>query len=338
MTRRVALIGNVGSESPPFSTENEYLNAYAANGVSVVGFNEASPAAWGELIDDLKSGVEYDFIHWTSTPSFRHQIIDRRIQKEMLALARLWNIPVVAVHLDQFDGIPEREEWVRNDLYFHGVDLFLGTQGASVDWFRQQGVNYRWLLPGVSTRWCHPGNPRPEYTSDVAFVGSWQGHYHKNSKHRHRLVRWLENTYGQRVKFWPARNQPAIRGDDLTDLYWSTKVVVGDSFMPGGPGSVPPPQTCSDRIPETLGRGGILAAPLIEGINDADGPFALPAHATWRAWDWAAAKQTIDALIGLPEADRQARRLHAIHEIKTHHSYEHRVREIFNILDDERLL
>lgn len=326
----------MGASSPEFSTENEYVKAYVANGVEVFGFSEASPHAWGGLIHDLGAGVPYDFIHWQSTPSYRQAAGGLALQ--LCAAASKARVPVVAVHLDQFRGIPEREEWVRQDPYFTEVDIFLGSQGADVDWFRSWGVNYHWLLPGVSASWCHSGTFRDEYKSDIAFVGSWQGHYHKNSKHRHRLIRWLQNTYGDQVKFWPQPNQPAIRGDDLTDLYWSTKVVVGDSFMPGGPGSVPPAKTCSDRIPETLGRGGILAAPLIEGINDEGSPFALNAHRTWRAWNWNAAKETIDGLLDISAETRLALRTGAIEDIKANHTYENRVRQIFTILDDEGFL
>ena len=89
----------------------------------------------------------------------------------------------------------------------------------------------------------------------------------RSSGHRSRLVKWLRKNYDRQVKFWPEPNQHAVRGDDLTDLYASVKVVVGDSCLVPKPDGSPMTHYCSDRIPETLGRGGLLLHPVVEDVT-----------------------------------------------------------------------
>lgn len=36
---------------------------------------------------------------------------------------------------------------------------------------------------------------RDEFHSKLAFVGSWQGHYHKEHQHRFELVEWLRKNF-----------------------------------------------------------------------------------------------------------------------------------------------
>ena len=60
------------------------------------------------------------------------------------------------------------------------------------------------------------------------------------------------------------RGQPSIRNHDLNRLYASVKVCVGDSLCPG----FNHPRYWSDRLPETIGRGGFIIHPRIEGIEE----------------------------------------------------------------------
>jgi len=55
-----------------------------------------------------------------------------------------------------------------------------------------------------------------------------------------------------------------MRGDDLNDLYASATVVVGDSLCPG----FTKDHYWSDRVYETLGRGGFLIHPYIKGLGE----------------------------------------------------------------------
>jgi spore maturation protein CgeB len=54
-----------------------------------------------------------------------------------------------------------------------------------------------------------------------------------------------------------------VRGLKLNKLYWSTKIVVGDTLCI----DFKYPDYWSDRVYETLGRGGFLIHPYVSGME-----------------------------------------------------------------------
>ena len=108
------------------------------------------------------------------------------------------------------------------------------------------------------------GFPLDRYRSTIAFVGSHDGGYHQEHQHRHELVGWLRTNYRNDCRFFPEPGQHAVRGQDLQDLCASVDVVIGDSCFAG----TGLPNYWSDRIPETLGRGGLLVHPYVPGLED----------------------------------------------------------------------
>jgi hypothetical protein len=323
---RVALLGNL---EPEFSTENEYRDAWQRNGVSVVTYQEGDPHEMLRLMDVLTTADKPDLIQWTRTKGLADRVGDA-LQWQMLRMAGRAGVPVVGVHLDIWIGL-EREFQVTLDPYHRGVDLLLTADGGNQDAWRHHGVNHRWLLPAISERWLGVGTPQEKYRSKIAFTGSWQGGYHPEAKHRHQLVAWLQETYGDDVRFYPKKGQHAIRGRELNDLYASVDVVVGDSAVLPGKGFY-----CSDRIPESLGRGAILVHPAVQGINAQPGdPFDMP---VWPAGDWAALKRVVDTLLSYNDDQRGFLRSEHVLQIEAGHTYTHRCREIVEIMNNEGLL
>src|SRR5690606_15314764 len=148
------------------------------------------------------------------------------------------------------------------------------------------------------------------------------------------LIAWLRDTYGSRCRFWPVAGEPPIRGDALRDLYASVKVVVGDSCFAGDPRGV---RYCSDRIPETIGRGGFLVHPEVPGVTDGT-LYTTGQHlVTWPAGDWQRLRTEIDTALANPDRRRTIAAAGREH-VLAHHTYEVRMRQLIDLMCDRGLL
>lgn len=302
---RVLQIGNF---KPPHSTENHLKRALENNGHEVSAVQEDDFRIWEALALDpsLAWDVKPDFILWTRTGwdythalhgAYRSPIEAFSFQLMFLNRALKQGIPTVAYHLDLFFGLNPSRVAVLDEPFF-SCNLVCTADGGHQDEFEAKGINHVWFPPAVSRDECEPGMFRDEFHSPIAFVGSWQGGYHRESKHRHELVAWLQEHYARDCAFWPKPGHPAIRGSDLRDLYASVDVVIGDSCFAGGV-----PDYWSDRIPETIGRGGFLLHPWVPGLSDQFPHPGLPW--TWGAGDWGELKSLIDSALALNPAARR---------------------------------
>ena len=280
-------------------------------------------------------------------------MLTRRLQREDMDLffyTRTWGKTVDLTHLDLLSkrGVPSVSYHL--DLYV-GVwrggpadaksDANIGTDPFwKVDYvfqpdrdpesarvFAAKGVNQRWLPPGVVADECYIADVSLQ--RDVIFVGSGPD-YHKEWPYRGQLLRWLESTYGGRYSQHGNRGRP-VRGDDLNRLYASTRVAVGDSFVPGfnryG--------YCSDRRYEAPGRGAFQIGPRIDGLDDGfvDGVNCV----LYDFGDWDGLKDRIDHY--LKAADEREKIRRAGHEhVRQNHTYTHRLERMFEILYAEGAL
>ena len=180
-----------------------------------------------------------------------------------------------------------------------------------------------WLSPAVSLGETELGVQVPQYRHRLAFVGSWQHGYHPEWTHRRELVDWLLKNYQFDIAFWPRPGQNAIRGEELRNLYASTDVIIGDSCLAGDA-----THYWSDRIPETVGRGGFLLHPAVEGLEE---QYTVGEHLwTWPIGDWGALKQVIESAWASPDAIAEVRVLGREH-VRKHHTYDVRVNQIREI-------
>jgi len=329
----------LGNRVPPFSTENDLHHAMVeGNGWDVRFIQEGDSTALLQFITDLQAGFERpDFILWTSTRDLANQW-GHELQWKLLAEARRHNIPVVAYHLDRWMGL-KRQNAMPTEPYFR-VDLLVTADGAHQDEWAKADVNHHWMLPGVSERWCQPGTYREELATDIVFVGSWQDYGHREWRHRGELVAWLQKTYGDRVAFYPKQGEHAVRGLELNDVYWSAKVVVGDSCLAPKVDGSPMTNYCSDRVPETLGRGGYLLHPSVEGINDFHDPFwdADCLCDWWEMGDWGQLRTRIDTELSTGDFSSSEERLRRIELIRENHTYTVRMRQLAELLIDKGML
>jgi len=334
----------IGNFDPPHSTENELARALINNGHSVGQAQEGTPGDLDALIEWLQHPPAdlrpVDVVLWTRTASLAEKSGTERYWK-LLATARQAGVPVVGYHLDRWWGLARQAE-IEMDPFFR-VDLLVSPDGGHDEQWEKAGVNHVWFPPGISARHCRLGTPRPEFTSDIAFVGSWQGGYHPEDVYRPALINWLKRNYDRRVKFWPEPGQHAIRGDDLTDLYASVKVVVGTSCLAPKVDGTPMTHYWSDRIPETLGRGGLLVHPHVDGLWDhfkmrhtpiisyTVGDLDRMGHVIDAAFEMTGSA----AINGLTPDEHRQRQCDFVRE---HHSYETRMRQLVDLLTERGML
>lgn len=321
---RVAYVGNLGEGSAPHSTENHVAQALRAVGVEVLAVHEQR-FGW-----DPAEIPAVDFVLWTHTHGFAPERTHGR-QFRFLDAMRHRGIPTVGYHLDRWWDL--RREHQLNEPFF-GCDLVCTADGGNQDRFGAAGIEHVWFPPGVSEFECVPGTYRSELASDVAFVGSWAGGYHPESAHRAKLVEFLGAPYGDRCAFWPRPGHDAVRGDMLRDLYVSVKVLVGDSCLVGtGKNRA----YISDRIPETVGRGGFLVHPRVDEVTDGT-LYTEGEHLwCWEAGDWDGLANTIDAAL-TDDQERQRVSKRGRQHVLTHHTYTVRMRELLSLLRTRGLL
>lgn len=336
---RPLTIIQVGNFSPPHSTENHLKRALENNGHTVIALQENKP----ETFRSMAAGgpVKPDFVLWTRTgwdwatifPGGEHEALG--LQRSMLRFFREHGVPTVGYHLDRWWGL--NREYQLDVEPFFSCDYVITADGGHQTEFEGKGVNHHWFLPGVSRDECEPGTFRPEFYSRIAFVGSWQGHYHKESEHRHQLVEWLRKTYPRDCAFWPRQGQHAIRGADLRDLYASVEVIVGDSCFSGDDIGA----YCSDRIPETLGRGGYLLHPRTPYVTDGQSTPVGPAWregdhlGCWNAFNWDHLGATIDGSLSLPTGALRAITQAGREFTLEWHTYERRMQQVVQLLESE---
>lgn len=307
----------LGNFSVPYSTESHVAASFVAEGHEVVMIQEGAQPAL-EVVDIVKSSHCDMFLH-TQTYGLAASSGTLEERHDMTAKLNA-HLPTAFFHLDRWWGLereqqvsanPDQEPWT---AYHH---VFTADGGHSEQW-KDARVNHHWLPPAVYHAEAYDGTPRREFTSDIAFVGSWRSYGHKEwEPTRLDMLHQLRRRYGRRIKFWPQRQ--AIRGTDLTDLYASVSVVVGDSCLAGSP-----THYWSDRVPETMGRGGFLIHPDVEGIR-----VQHPNLVTFQPGNWAELFEKIDYYLDHSDHRERVRVDQAAHT-RERHTYRNRVRTVID--------
>lgn len=233
-------------------------------------------------------------------------------------------IKTVSYHHDLFFGLKREEELHTQDIYKH-IQHFFTTDKLMAEWFNKNTeVKGHYLPSGVYHREAIM-IPR-EKDIDVVFVGN-KG-YHPEWPYRPQLINWLRDNYGADWYSTEADSRGVKRGMALNQLYADAKIVIGDTLCP----DFTYPYYWSDRIWETLGRGGFLIHPKIKGLEDyvEDGKHLV----LYNYGDFRQLKAAIDYYLDNPQERKRIRK--AGHElVKSKHTYKHRWETIIDEINKD---
>lgn len=249
---KVLYVGNTSDDdsSPSYSTENHVKQALRNLGHEIQPVLERG-LDWATIPGHARGA---DLFLWTRTAGF--DPADLNTQRDALETLQ---IPTVGFHLDRWVGLGRESDVLRSP--FFTVDYLFTADGGHDDFWKKNSINHVWSPPAVLSDECkRVGNRRAEFDFDVGFVGNLRRYGHPEwGPYRQALYRFLAMRYRGRFHVW----EGGIRGQDLADLYTSVKVLIGDSCLAGLSTFY-----WSDRIPETLGRGGFLIHPETEGLRE----------------------------------------------------------------------
>lgn len=297
-----------GNHKADYCTESELVWTLTEMGHKVLKFQENQTSTEEQLRICTTQGVElwlYVHTHHWSTPGCMDM-------DTLITMLRQFGVQTASFHLDRFWGLDisdKRESGIGRHPFWHTDKVFTADGGHQAE-FEARGVTHIWLPPAIAARHCYRGTFQKEFAVDVAFVGS--ANYHPEYPFRTRLVEYLTKTYGSHFRrFAPDTPSGVVRERRLNDLYASARVIVGDSCFAGSP------NYWSDRVPETLGRGGFLLHPKTKGL-DIDGLV------TYEPGNLAMLKEKID--LWVKHGPRLVCTDKAMAVVKEHHTYTNRMR------------
>lgn len=290
-----------------YSTERYIAHAFREIGYDVLCLQEerATIGNAKQVLDEIKQ-LAPEFI------LFSKQAPGGDID-ELMKLLKENKIKTVCWLFDLYFDLPhgDREKKLKEKKPPYNSDVLVSTDGGHSGKFFDLNINHICVRQGIH---------EPEAilyerkkTHDIIFVG---GDHFRN---RGWLLDGLAKHYGSAFEHWGFPVQ--IRNLPLNELYASTKIVVGDSQ--------PSPHYWSNRIYETLGRGGFLIHPKVAGLEK---EFEDGKHLV--LYDRGNMPQLYDLIdYYLKNSDeREKIRRAGFEHVKNNYTYKHRVQELCNLL------
>lgn len=317
------VIVQVGNQGAPHATEAAYRDGYQHAGAWVHGIEQAEAFERGPhwLLDQCDA-IRADLLVYSRTHN-------------NTALTPAWTetwrtleergTKTASVHLDVFWGLPEREQWIREGDPLFTTGLVLTADGGSDDKWEAAGVNHRWLPAGFDSRFVpDQAEPYPELDGKIVFVGSSFG-YHPSYPARMELITHARTQYGPRfVEFGNGSEHGPVRGAELARVYASDCICIGDSCFAGQRDLY-----WSDRVPETLGRGGFLLHAYVPGIRTMYDGTVL---ATFNPGDYDDLDLRVGEFLANPGV-REGNRARGRKLVWERDTYRTRAREVLDALD-----
>ena len=316
------MIVQCGNQTAPHSTEAAYRDGYQAAGCTVIGIEQAEAFERGpQFILDQCDATRADLLVYSRTHN------NTALGPEWTECWRTLEgreTKTASVHLDVFWGLPEREAWIANGDALFTTGLVLTADGGSDEKWKAAGVNHRWLPPGADCRFIPPhAEPFAELAGKIVFVGSSMG-YHPLWQHRQDMVEFARKTWGERFieigngTVWGPR-----RGEDLARVYASDCIVIGDCCF-----ADQRRRYVSDRLPETLARGGVLLMATNDGLDQYwyDGVD----YVRWHAGDFDDLAMKVERAVD--ENWTKAVWPQGQARVMNHDTYRHRAKEVLGLL------
>lgn len=166
-------------------------------------------------------------------------------------------IKTVCWLFDLYWGYP-REHRIGVDPCFR-ADYVFTTDGGHADQWAAAKINHYCVRQGIYAPECYL--EEVDKPHGVVFVGGQNAIYPKRQKQ----MDFIGKSY-QDFRWYGKKNTDDLRGIKLNQLYATAKIVVGDSVYS--------PNYWSNRVVETLGRGGFLIHQAVPGL-EAEYPYLV---------------------------------------------------------------
>lgn len=312
----------VGNFQVDYSSETHHKKTLESLGHTVIPMQEGIVST-NQIFEQARKS---DLLIWIHTHGWTTKPLKLTVSQLFERLKEL-NIPTITYHLDLWFGI-QRQKDLDEDPFYKQIGHFFTVDKLMADWFNENtNVKGHYLQAGVFDQECvmMKALPEGEYYTDVAFVGS-KG-YHPEWEYRPQLIDWLRYTYGDKFLHVGGDGQTGtIRGLKLNQLYGDIKVSIGDTLCL----NFDYPYYWSDRVYETLGRGGFLIHPYIKGMED---HFENRKHLVFYNYgDFSDLKAKIDYYIE-NESEREEIRKAGHEHVKANHTYKNRWESILQTLE-----
>lgn len=312
---KIAFLGNFGVD---YSSESHHKRTLQSLGLQVFPLQEGKATA--EQIEFIAGAS--DILIWVHTHGWTTPTENDTSMVDVLKRLKARNITTLTYHLDLWLGLQRQKDLEQDEFYKH-IGHFFTVDKLMADWFNDNTeVKGHYLHAGVFEPECYMDenliageNRQRIFNKDVIFVGS-RG-YHPEWQWRPQLIDWLKETYGERFNHFGGDGLGVVRGAALNQLYGDTKVVVGDSLCL----NFDYPHYWSDRVYETLGRGGFMIHPYIKGMEE---DFEDGKHLVfYKFGDFDDLKAKIDYYLEHDD-EREAIRLAGHEHVKANHTYRQR--------------
>jgi Glycosyl transferases group 1 len=206
---------------------------------------------------------------------------------------------------DLYFGYPR--EYRLNSPCFEAQYVFT-TDGGHQKEFQEKGINHNIVRQGIFSDECYllPSQP----VNEVIFVGSDNPYYQERSKIMDKVARKYN------FKWFGRFNTNEVRGEALNRLYSESKIAVGDSVYS--------PHYWSNRVVETLGRGGFLIHQEVEGLKE-----EYPYLVTYKKGDVEDLLAKVDFYL-TNEKEREIIRQQNFDFVKEHYTMDIKCKELLN--------
>lgn len=302
----------IGSFRRPYDTEKYVKEALEELGHKVTSIEESNLTfnSTPAIVLDLKS-VKTDLVLFSKCkPTGR--------VKELIEALKNCNIKTAVWLFDlYFNLLGHRYTLVQHRDAPFNCDYVFSTDGGHNKDFKEYGINHITLRQGIYEPEAILYN-KPK-TQDLVFVGG------DSFGTRRKMLEMLNETYGDRFKWYGQFVTNQARNLPLNEIYASCKIVVGDSQ--------PSPNYWSNRVYETIGRGGFLLHPMVEGL---DKEFIIGKHLV--TYEYGNHKDLLDKIEYYLEHEEEREKIRKVgfEYCKKHYTYKKRCEEMIKYINEHK--
>lgn len=261
----------------------------------------------------------------------KYEITPEHLQAELFAYAKRNGVKTAAWHPDlyHFPGIVagrNRFATITNKMGLWACDYVFTPDGASDSdvLYERCGINHHLIrqAPYDETVGLNDSVDVSDLTDKkeipILFVGSM---YDSTDQFRRYLLGFVNEVYGDKF-LWLGTSEHQVREERLSSVIARSKIVLGDSvYFPG---------YWSNRIYESIGRGGFVIHPFVPGIEKEfeDGKECV----FYNRWNFDDLKSKIDYYL---ENDKERSMISkkGMERIQKEHTLLHRCKEILEIIN-----